>query len=147
MHSLLYRSFDFFMRCFLNILLILAVGTFYTLGGYVAVHVSHTHDVSQDHDHSHHSCEQIDQEDEQHGHSHTPCNEHPDPCDFPDSGSKCPSHEHCHVKNLGGDSPLLFSDPTKVRSPFAGSCQAAILGCDTCPDGPYFGLIKPPQLG
>ena len=112
----------------------------------MAVHVPHTHEVSQDHDHSHHSCEHSGKDGE-HGHSHSPCDEYPDPCDLPNSGSKCPSHEHCHVKNLGGDSPLLFSDPAKVRSPLAGSCHATMLGRDTCPDGPYFGLIKPPQLG
>ncbi|MDX1679463.1 MAG: hypothetical protein R3242_01920 [Akkermansiaceae bacterium] len=140
---------------FIHALLILAIGSVHAFGAYVTIEIRHSHGVAEGYLHGHVPAQQDDHE-HHHGHDHShdhdhhghaPADDPTSPSDSQDGESNCPSHEHTHTKTLGGDAPLIIADLSKVASLRTASISKRSLSRDSCPGGPYYALVKPPQLG
>ena len=125
------------MRVILQSLVLVAVALFYVPGGHLTFECVHSHEGPHDHHHDHH-----------HGHGHGHHHHHHDheaPSDHPGDDSDDPN-QHSHLIVFGGGIPTLITDDEDVCP--RGSLDFGVprVESDRCPDGPYFALIKPPQL-
>ena len=135
------------MRAVFQSLLIIAVTVVYVAGPYLTVKIEHSHEVSKNHGHQHPG----DDHDHDHHHDHShqdPHNEGSIPSsDDPDSDNpEGDSHSHTHVVSLGVDAPFLPTSHGTFMANRIGAYQPTAIP-EFVPDGPYFPLIKPPQLG
>ncbi len=120
------------MRVFLQSLLIIAVSFGNVLGSAMVVEVEHSHEVGTGHDHQH----------ERHDH-----HSHEDEAPSPDEDSRDgEEHSHSHVVSLGMDSPFVAPEFPKSQAFPSRILPNPLPASDQFPDGPYFALIKPPQL-
>lgn len=125
------------MRVIFQALLIIAVSFGTVLGSSVVVEIEHSHEVSTGHDHQHGGHDHHSHEDEA-----------PSPVENSHDGEHDnEDHRHSHVVSLGADVPFVVPD-FSVTQAIASEILVNILpSSDQFPDGPYFALIKPPQLG
>ena len=129
------------MRSILHSLLVIAISFGYVMGSSVTVEVEHSHGVAADHGHQH---VEADGEHAHHSHNH---GSHSPADDSQEGEQDSDHHPHSHVVSLGSDVPFVlpkFPQDQAIRS--AGSAHS-LPDPARCPDGPYFPLIKPPQLG
>ena len=144
------------MRRLFHVLLILSIGSVHAFGAHATVEIRHSHSIAEGHLHGHapiqagegkhHHGHDHGHDHDHHGHDHAPANEPTDPCDSHGGDSNCPTQEHSHTKTLGGDAPLMIAEFAKASSLRLASIGKPILCRDSCPEGPYYTLAKPPQL-
>lgn len=128
------------MRAIVQSLLIIAVTFVYVIGPYSTVEMEHAHEVCENHGH-HHQGDGHDHSHHPHDQGSIPFSEVPE-SDEPDGNS----HSHTHVDSLGADSPFTHVPHNAfIANRIGTDPPAAISGF--VPDGPYFPLIKPPQVG
>ena len=122
------------MRRILHLLLTLAFSSMHVMGAFVSVEYTHSH---ADGDHHHHH-------DHHHGHEHCPGDA---PADDDQQEGGDPGQEHTHEISLGSDAPVTVPDFTSMSALSSDSIDSGRQLRDTRPDEPFYGLVKPPQLG
>lgn len=129
------------MPSFLHGLLIISVTFVCVLGSRVTVGFNHSHEAVAEHAHHH-----GDVDGGHGGHSH----EHESPLasdESEDNNHGGESDHHSHIVALGTDVPFIATNFPQVRGVAWTNIGLALADPDLCPEGPYFALIKPPQLG
>jgi hypothetical protein len=129
------------MRSILHGLLVIAISFGYVMGSSVTVEVEHSHGVGGGHGHEH---GETDGEHDHHSHEH---DSHSPADDSQDGEQDSDHHPHSHVVSLGSDVPFVLPNFPKEQTIHSASSAYSLPDPDRCPDGPYFPLIKPPQLG
>ncbi len=128
------------MRSILQSLLAIVIAFVYVAGPSLTFEIEHTHEVFQGHGHNYAGND--------HDHFHPPCSEKPVPLsDQDERDSDGSTHSHTHVVSVGTDTPFA---PLLHNNPFMANWSAIhppVAISEFAPDGPYFPLIKPPQLG
>ena len=134
-----------------NAVLIFAVGVFCCSGSTYTYEVKHHHahsgahcnsylstcDYSPAHEHSHNG-----------GHDHHHENDDHEKSDGDDNHSHDPddiSHSHTHLVSIDLPAACLTKFPS-TQFALQAKCSFSRVS-DTTPDGPFYDLIKPPQLG
>lgn len=140
------------MRKLLHSLLVFAITLAYVVGSRLTMEFEHSHEVCSSHGHlhgeaipddDHHSHDHGRSHDHGHSHHHGPA---PAP-DSPDGEDHHGEHHHTHVVSLGADMPFSISISPGIGMTSWSSVRNTFPDPDSCPDGPCFPLIKPPQLG
>ncbi|MDA0766396.1 MAG: hypothetical protein O3A87_02005 [Verrucomicrobia bacterium] len=131
------------MRGILNSILVIATLMVYVVGARNLIEFEHSHQTDSGHGHQHAEPEEVSSH-HSHDHHHDSLPPSEDPHDGEHNGDP---HDHSHVLAFGSDAP--FTSPNLPRMPGASWANEAysLPDPDRCPEGPYFALIKPPQLG
>ena len=133
------------IRSVVHAVLIFAVGLFCCSGS------SYTYEVKHDHAHSDEHCNSYelvcDHSHDGGHHDHHSDDDHKE-CDGDDNHSHDPndcSHSHTHLVSI--DLPAAYlAKVASIQLALIAKCSFSRVS-DTAPDGPFYDLIKPPQLG
>lgn len=129
------------MARFLHSLLVISVTFVYVLGSHVTVELHHSHEAVAEHAH-HHADDDAGHGIHSHEHEWPPASEEPE-----DEDRDGDPHHHSHVVALGTDVPFIATSFPQVQGVSWTSIGPVMPDPALCPEGPYFALIKPPQLG
>jgi hypothetical protein len=132
-----------FINSILHVVLTLSIIVVYG-GGATAVEMEHEHSDAHapessgsSHHHHHHDDDGSDHHHREH---------HDDDSEEPSEEDDSSPHRHSHVLSID-----MHAVPSPAKVPFAkmafGNSGKRVLFGELCPDGPYYELSKPPQLG
>ena len=133
------------MRYLVNPLFAISFLLNFVVGPHVSAEIEHSPDGPFDH--AHHQAgmgaghtHEHPPHDHDHGDDETPPHE-------PGGGpSESPGPSHSHHVSLGVDLPIASFGTTLTQVDAGPNSDRVIPRAESCPDGPYFELIKPPQL-
>lgn len=137
------------MRYLVNPLFAISFLLNFVVGPHVSAEIEHSHDGPFDHAH-HQAGMGAGHTHEHPPHDHDHGDDHGDdetPPHEPGGGpSESPGPSHSHHVSLGVDLPIASFGTTLTQVDAGPNSDRVIPRAESCPDGPYFELIKPPQL-